>query len=98
MLQIKRVSPSAFLLHLLSFFAPALVVAAFVALAARFVLPPAARPRSWGLAFGLDFAAGAAALGAGLWYFGHDGKMATYAALVLAVASTQWLAGRAWRG
>lgn len=98
MLQIKRVSPLASLLHLLSFLAPAVVVAAFVALAARVVLPPAARPGSLGLAFALNFAAGAVALGAGLWYFGHDGKMATYAALVLAVASTQWLAGRAWRG
>jgi hypothetical protein len=98
LLQIKRVSPLASLLHLLSFFAPALVVAAFVALAARVLLPPAARPASWGLAFVLNFAAGAVALAAGLWYFGHDGKMATYAALVLAVASTQWLAGRAWRG
>lgn len=98
MLQIKRVSPLASLLHLLSFLAPAAVVAAFVALAARVVLPPAARPGSLGLAFGLNFAAGAVALGAGLWYFGHDGKMATYAALVLAVASSQWLAGRAWRG
>ena len=98
MLQIKRVSPLVLFLHLLSFLAPALAVAAFVALAARVVLPPAARPRSWALAFGLNFAAGAVALGAGLWYFGHDGKMATYAALVLAVASTQWLAGRAWRG
>jgi hypothetical protein len=98
LLQIKRVSPLASLLHLLSFFAPAAVVAAFVALAARVVLPPAARPRSWGLAFVLNFVAGGVVLSAGLWYFGHDGKMATYAALVLAVASTQWLAGRAWRG
>jgi len=26
-----------------------------------------------------------------------DGKMATYAALVLAVATSQWLLARAWR-
>ena len=91
-------SPIAFFLHLLSFLAPALAVAAFVALAARIVLPPAARPKSWWLAFVLNFAAGAVVLAAGLWYFGHDGKMATYAALVLAVASMQWAAGRAWRG
>jgi hypothetical protein len=37
-------------------------------------------------------------LAAGLWWFGHDGKMATYAALAVAVATSQWLAGRAWRG
>ncbi len=99
MFQIKPpLSPLAFLLHLLSFLAPALAVAALVALAARVVLPPAARPRSWWLAFVLNFAAGTVVLCAGLWYFGHDGKMATYTALVLAVASMQWLAGRAWRG
>ena len=38
-----------------------------------------------------------AALAAGLWYFGVDGKMATYAALVVAIASCQWLSGRAWK-
>jgi hypothetical protein len=37
-------------------------------------------------------------LGAGLWYFGVDGKMATYAGLAVAVASTQWVLCRAWRG
>ncbi|WP_366887921.1 hypothetical protein [Rhodoferax sp.] len=30
----------------------------------------------------------------GLWFFGHDGKMATYAALVLACATSQWLLSR----
>jgi hypothetical protein len=33
----------------------------------------------------------------GLWFFGHDGKMATYAALVLACASSQWWMLRAAR-
>ena len=83
--------------HLLSFAAPALVVAVLVALAARIVLPPAARPQSWWLAVGLNSVAGILVLAAGLWYFGRDGKMATYAALVLAVATMQWLMGRAWR-
>jgi hypothetical protein len=91
------VSPLELARHVLAFLAPALAVAALVALGARLVLPPASRPRSAWLAFGLNFAAGAAALAAGLWFFGHDGKMATYAALVLAVASMQWLGGRAWR-
>ena len=90
-------SPLELARHLLNFLAPALVVAALVALAARLVLPPAARPRAWWLAFVLNAAAGAAALAGGLALFGNDGKMATYAALVLAVATTQWLAGRAWR-
>jgi hypothetical protein len=37
-------------------------------------------------------------LGAGLWYYGVDGKMATYAGLVVAVAGCQWLGSRAWQG
>ena len=83
--------------HLLSFIAPALAVAVLVALVARVVLPPAARPHSWWLAVALNTLAGTLVLAAGLWFFGRDGKMATYAALVLAVATMQWLSGRAWR-
>jgi hypothetical protein len=91
------VSPLEFARHLLSFLAPAVVVAVLVALSARVVLPPAARPSNWWLAVGLNILAGALALLGGLWYFGHDGKMATYAALVLAVGTMQWLVARAWR-
>jgi hypothetical protein len=36
-------------------------------------------------------------LTAGLLLFGHDGKMATYAALVLAAALCQWLLLRGWK-
>lgn len=89
---------SELLRHFAGFLAPALVVAVVVALAARIVLPPAARPRSWGMAVALNTLAGVLVLAAGLWYFGRDGKMATYAALVLVVATVQWLSGRAWRG
>lgn len=37
------------------------------------------------------------ALLAGLAYFGNDGKMATYAALVVACASSQWVLVKGWR-
>ena len=40
---------------------------------------------------------GSAVLLAGLWWLGHDGKMLTYAALVLVAASVQWLCLRAWQ-
>jgi hypothetical protein len=36
-------------------------------------------------------------LAGGLMFFGHDGQMATYAALVLACATSQWLVGGGWR-
>jgi hypothetical protein len=34
---------------------------------------------------------------AGLWWFGHDGKMATYAALVVLPALAQGVLLRGWR-
>jgi hypothetical protein len=89
--------PLDFLIHLLGFLAPAFIVAALVALAARLVLPAASR-RGWFTSTLLNFFTGTLVLAAGLWFFGRDGKMATYAALVIAVATTQWLSGRAWRG
>jgi hypothetical protein len=85
------------LVHLLSFAAPALAVALLVTLAAPLVLPRTAAGPRWWARFAINCAAGVAALAAGLWYFGRDGKVATYAAMVLAVASAQWLAARAWR-
>jgi hypothetical protein len=83
--------------HLLSFAAPAFAVALLVTLAAPWFLPRRPRRLGWGARFAIAFAAGLAVLAAGLWFFGHDGKMATYAALVLAVATTEWLAGQGWR-
>ena len=82
--------------HFLGFAAPAFFVAACVTFAARW-LRLAPRPLRWWLQVAINFTAGLAALAAGLWHFGVDGKMATYAALVAAVASIQWLTGRAWQ-
>lgn len=84
--------------HLLAFAAPAAVVALLVPLGARLAMAPVAARTSWRACVAINFVVGLAVLGGGLVVFGHDGKMATYAALVLGVASAQWLAGRAWRG
>jgi hypothetical protein len=46
---------------------------------------------------GVNLLVGSAVLLCGLWWFGRDGKMQTYAALALAVASSQWLLARGWR-
>lgn len=80
---------AASLLHLLAFVLPAWGVGLVVALAARWLFG-AQRLAWWAhwLALGL---AGSAVLLAGLWFFGHDGKMATYTALVLVCATVQWL-------
>jgi len=84
-------------IHLLSFVAPAFAVALLVAVAGGWLVPRQSQSRSWWMQAAINFAAGLVALGAGLWYFGVDGKMASYAALILAVASSQWICARAWR-
>lgn len=82
--------------HLLNFVLPAAFVALALAWGGRWVARSPGAPRWWVLA-AIHFAVGVAALAAGLVYFGNDGKMATYVALVLACASSHWVAVRAWR-
>lgn len=89
--------PLDFALHLLNFAAPAFAVGILLALAARVLWPAKALARSWWLQAAINFAAGLAVLAAGLWFFGHDGKMFTYAALVVVIATCQWLGNRGWR-
>jgi hypothetical protein len=84
-------------IHLLSFSAPALAVALLVALAARVIMPRSPTAASWRAHIAINFIAGVLVLVAGLWYFGVDGKMATYAALVVVIAGCQWLCSRAWK-
>ena len=82
--------------HLLSFAAPAFCVALAVAWGARWArLAP--QPLAWWLQLAINFTVGLAVLAAGLWHFGVDGKMATYAALAAAIASAQWLCSRGWK-
>ena len=33
----------------------------------------------------------------GLWFFGRDAKMSTYAAMAVFCATTQWVLQRGWR-
>jgi hypothetical protein len=85
------------LFHLLSFAAPALATGFGVALAARLFFAQQLAGRSlWGFV-AINSIAGLIALLGGLLYFGVDGKMFTYAALVVCAATSQWLAGRAWK-
>ena len=88
--------PDAFLLHLAGFAAPAFFVALAVAGSARWVGAGASAHRWWVQA-AINFTVGVAVLAAGLWHFGVDGKMATYAGLVAAVATVQWLGSRGWK-
>lgn len=85
-------TPLGFVLHIAGFVMPALGVALVLWLGLR--VRRAGR-QSAAAQLGWLFAAGCAVLLAGLAYFGRDGKMATYAALVLAQGSVAWwLRGR----
>jgi hypothetical protein len=84
-------SPLHLINTLANFAAPALVVALLCAILPRILMRKGSRASHFFRCAAINCVAGLAALLAGLWYFGNDGKMATYAALVLAVASSQWL-------
>jgi hypothetical protein len=87
-------------LHGLNFLAPAWFLAGAMALGAHFW------PRRWLRTTRLPWGwhvfvlgvLGSGVLVGGLWWLGVDGKMATYGALVLVLASAQWVLSRSWRG
>ena len=84
-------------LHLAGFVAPALGLGLLMPLAGRIFLrrhPPA---YSFWIQFAFHVACGVVVMSVGLWWFGRDGKMATYGLLVAAVAGLQWWMARAWR-
>jgi hypothetical protein len=79
--------------HLANFFGPAIGVGLIAAALCKLLWWRALKPVAFrGLAL-WAMAAGAAASVAGLVAFGRDGRMATYALLVLASALALW-----WRG
>ena len=84
------------LLHLLNFMAPAVFVSVSTVALSRL-----GRKKQLSLAglwpqLAVNFAVCLGVLLAGLWFFGRDGKMATYAALVFMSASCQWVMQRGW--
>jgi hypothetical protein len=83
--------------HLLNFLLPALVVGLLVAVLAPLVMKKARTHHSWLKQGAINSLACFVALLGGLWFFGHDGKMASYAAMVLTCACCQWLMAGAWR-
>lgn len=89
-------SPLDIVLHLMGFMAPAFFVALALVFGSR-IAGGRPQPLRWWAQFAINFTVGVAVLGLGLWHFGVDGKMATYAALAGAVATAQWLGSRAWK-
>ena len=89
--------PIDLLIHLSGFVAPALALGLALPLACRVFLPRHRIVTGFLTQIAVVACAGIAVLLAGLWFFGRDGKMATYGALVLAAASVQWVLARGWR-
>lgn len=87
--------------HILNLVAPAAFVALVLVLLARLFSgfsksKKAARHSLW-VEFTIIFVANLVILLAGLIVFGNDGKMATYAAMVLVSATSLWILRRGWR-
>ncbi|MEK9804013.1 MAG: hypothetical protein VW475_11475 [Curvibacter sp.] len=85
------------LYHLLNFVAPAFGVALLLPLLGRPFFRAQNALVPWWAQMLVNFAVGVAALWLALWWLGRDGKMAGYAILLLATASSQWLLVRGWR-
>ena len=87
--------------HLLNFIAPAAFVAVLLVLLSRlsFGIFKLNRPlaESFWAQTAIIFITGVCMLTAGLLVFGRDGKMMTYAVLVLGSALCQWILIRGWK-
>lgn len=91
MINIKNMNVIDLFLHLAGFMAPALFVALGVTLLAGLFMKKKLSTRGISRQFAINFAVGLAVCVAGLAITGHDGRMWTYAALVVMVASSQLL-------
>jgi len=86
-----------FLNHLLNFLAPALFLAVLLALGARLSWRKATPVLTLWEQMLANLVLGAVVLGGCLALWGRDGRLATYALLVLGMGSCQWLMSRGWR-
>jgi uncharacterized membrane protein len=89
--------PIAALTHLLSFAAPAISLALLVTLGAHFFMKK--RPPALALStqLAINIIANIVVLALGLWLMGRDGKMVSYAVMVVMCATSQWLMARGWQ-
>ncbi|MEO5606370.1 MAG: hypothetical protein ABIR13_02130 [Polaromonas sp.] len=80
--------------HLFNFMAPAALLAVLLVLLSRlffrFFRSKRFFAQAWWAQVAIVFIVNLGVLTAGLLLFGHDGKMLTYAALVLSAALCQW--------
>ena len=81
-------------LHLLNFAAPAAALAVVLPVVARIGTGNVQYRRPWWGQSAVIFAVCALTLLSGLVFFGRDGKMTTYLAMVLTGGTAQWVLGR----
>lgn len=83
--------------HLFNFILPALALAVLLPLCVRWMPMARGTPIRLSRNMLVLMLVNTAVLLAGLLLFGRDGKMATYLALAVVGATTQWLLLKAWR-
>jgi hypothetical protein len=79
--------------HLLNFYAPAAGLGVLASLFAKLLWRGELKSVSWLRLSAWSVGCAALVTSAGLVYFGRDGKMATYGAMVVASALSLWWAG-----
>ena len=79
-----------FIVHLLNFAAPAVFIALLVTLIARVLVRKQAVALVWYAQEAINLVVCLILMLAGLWYFGRDGAIASYTAMVLGCATSQW--------
>ena len=79
-----------FTVHLLNFAAPALFIALLVVLLSRILVKKQAVALVWYAQAAINYIVCMVLMLTGLWYFGRDGTIASYAAMVLGCATSQW--------
>ena len=79
--------------HIMNFFAPAVVVGLLAPMLVKLLWRRSLKGVSWARLSRWAIAGSALMLIAGLVFFGRDGKMATYGAMVLGCALSLWWVG-----
>lgn len=87
--------------HIINFLAPAAITALLLVILSwvfkRFLVSKKSLIQSKYAQTAILFIVNLFVLAAGLVFFGNDGKMATYAAMVLTSAVCQWVLWRGWK-
>ena len=76
--------------HLLNFLAPAIAVGVLLALVAPLFYKKRPKAPALYAQAAINVVAGSVVLLLGLWYFGNDGKMATYGAMLVVCATVEF--------